>query len=416
MNIELTDEQEELSKKIVYWYKHFGQGKPYFYYSGAAGTGKTTVIRYVIQELNIDDDDVMACAYVGKAVLVLLRHGLNASTVHSLIYYPSFETVKEFDVDEFGNPIEKKKRKMHFKLKDSLPKNIKLIILDEMAMINDQMLADIMSFGIPVVMMGDQNQLPPVFGVSSILDYPDYVLTKIMRQAEGDPIVYLSQCVLKGIPVDYGMYGLSRVLSHRQIDQSIITNYDQIICAKNKTREMLNDKIREDVLHYHDRKPMLGDKIICRKNNWDESLDGIYLTNGLVGTITDIDYCSLYRDIVYLDFQPDFMDKPFEKLTVDYNFIKADWQDKKDFGISGMDKERFEYAYAITAHLSQGSEYPRVLFMDEFFHDVETTKHLQYTAITRARESIDWIKKEQSKKFYQTYNYNGYKYQLPSKS
>ena len=53
----MLKEQLELSKKIVYWYKHFGQGKPYFYYSGAAGTGKTTVIRYVIEELDIEDLD-----------------------------------------------------------------------------------------------------------------------------------------------------------------------------------------------------------------------------------------------------------------------------------------------------------------------------------------------------------------------
>lgn len=408
MSIELTDEQLNLVEVLVDWYKHYGREKPYFYYSGPAGSGKTTVIKYCISKLGLAKDEVIACAYVGKAVLVLMRHGLNASTIHSLIYNICFRTEEEVVIDEFGTPKKKRKKKMCFVLKDQLPKYIKLIIVDEAAMVDDKMREDLLSFGIPVIMMGDQNQLPPVIGKSSILDNPDYVLTKIMRQAEGDPIVYLSQCILHDIPVDYGIYGKSKVVSHIPIDKSIVNDYDMIICAKNKTREMLNDRIREEVLYYTDRKPMIGDKIICRKNNWGESLNGIYLTNGLVGYVTDVDYCSLYRNIIYLGFRPDFMEESFEKLTVDYEFMKSSYDMKKVLPFN--EKEKFEYAYAITAHLSQGSEYSRVAFIDENFHDRQTTKRLQYTAITRARDMVTWNKKEEPKKFY--YNYNNYKYSI----
>jgi len=279
-------------------------------------------------------------------------------------------------------------------------------------MVNDQMRNDILSFGIPVIMMGDQNQLPPVFGSSSILDFPDYVLTKIMRQAENDPIVYLSQCILNNTPIEYGMYGQSKVVPRISIDRRVVTDYDMIICAKNKTREQLNDRIREEVFHYPDRKPMLNDKIICRQNNWDENLNGIYLTNGLVGNITGIDYCSMYRDILHINFQPDFLDESFEQLSIDYKYLRADYTEKKDFGFT--DLEKFEYAYAITAHLSQGSEYPRVLFMDEKFFDEETLKRLRYTAITRARSAITYVKAEEPKKYYQTYKYNNFSYNLPT--
>lgn len=277
-------------------------------------------------------------------------------------------------------------------------------------MVNDKIREDIMSFGIPIIMTGDSNQLPPVIGNSSILDTPDFVLTKIMRQAEGDPIVYLSQCILNDVPIEYGMYGKSSVVPSIEIDKHVLTDYDMIICAKNKTREELNNKIREEVLHYDDIKPRLGDKLICRKNNWQENLHGIYLTNGLVGYITEIDYCSMYRDVIYIDFQPDFMEDSFEKLTLDYKYFKAPWQEKKDYGFNFKENERFEYAYAITAHLSQGSEYENVIFMDEKFHDPLTLKRLRYTAITRARNSITYVKKENEKKFY--YNYNGYKYAI----
>ena len=207
------------------------------------------------------------------------------------------------------------------------------------------------------------------------------------------------------------MYGKSKVVSHHPVDQSLITDYDVILCGKNKTREELNDTIRENILHFQGRKPMLGDKIICRQNDWSEMLNGIYLTNGLVGTITDIDYCSLYRNIVYLDFQPDFMEESFAKLSIDYKYMKADWKERKDFGFTKLSK--FEYAYALTVHLSQGSEYPRVLYIDEPFHDPDTQRRLQYTAITRAMDQITYVKQERKKQF-QTYNYNGFQYRLSS--
>ena len=71
LHIELTEEQKELKRKMIHWYHHYGSGKPYFYYSGAAGTGKTTVIKSMIEDLNMLSHEVIACAYVGKAVLVL---------------------------------------------------------------------------------------------------------------------------------------------------------------------------------------------------------------------------------------------------------------------------------------------------------------------------------------------------------
>lgn len=409
MGLELTNEQIALKKEIIHWYNNYGSGKPYYYYSGAAGTGKTTVIHNVIDELHLEREQYIACAYVGKAVLVLMRHGLPASTIHSLIYRPSFKKTEEIVFDSFGNPKKVKKRKMVFELKKHLNKNLKLIIVDECAMVNDSMRNDILSFGIPVIMTGDHNQLPPVIGKSSILDDPDFILTKIMRQAENDPIVYLSQCILNHVPIQYGIYGNSKVIPNCTFDNSILTDYDMVICAKNKTRDSLNDKIREELLHYEYRKPTIGDKVICRKNDWQESIDGIYLTNGLIGFIRDIDYCSAHRNILYADFQPDFMEKTFDKLSLDYDYFKMSSYDKKNLGNKFNDLEKFEFAYAITAHLSQGSEYSRVLFIDEKFHDPTTLNKLRYTAITRAMESVTYVKMHDERRYY---NYNGYKYSI----
>lgn len=390
MSVELTDEQLLLKKELRHWYNTLY--KPYFFYSGAAGTGKTTVIKSFISDMGLSDSQVISAAYVGKAVLVLMRHGLRACTIHSLIYHPVFKNVEVVTTDEYGDVIKTKKLKMEFVLKDKLDDDIKLIIIDEAAMVNDKIRADLLSFGIPIVMTGDHNQLPPVIGKSSILDKPDFILTKIMRQAEGDPIVYLSQCILKDIPIDYGRYGDSEVIRSIDVDRRVIDNYDIIICAKNKTRDQLNKEIRSNILNIYGDAPVIGDKMICRQNNWDECINGIYLTNGLVGNVTNVDYSYLYRNMILIDFQPDFMSDEFNCIPLDYKYLKASVDDKKDYGMSEFNK--FEYAYAITAHLSQGSEYDRVLFMDEWFHDAELTKKLRYTAITRARQMVTMVKQE----------------------
>lgn len=414
MDVILTPEQEQLRKEVVKWYKNFPYGKPYYYYSGAAGTGKTTVARAIIDELGLKNDEYIACAYVGKAVLVLLRTGLPATTIHSLIYVPRTETVFETQFDEFGNPHRVKRHKTGFMLKNNLPRSIKLIIEDEGGMVNDQMQRDLQSFGIPILMMGDQNQLPPVFGKNSIMDNPDFVLHQIMRQEEGNPIVHLSQCILNGTPIDYGTYGNSHVVSSFDLNHSLLTDYDAILCVRNKTREYLNDSIRYEILGYDDRIPREGDKVICRKNNWDEELDGIYLTNGLVGNLTNINKSSLHRDILYASFTPDFMDESFDKLTLDYKYMKSPWDVRKGYS-NMMDRSRpkknlFEYGYAITVHLSQGSEYSRVLFIDEEYRDHVKKRKLQYTAVTRAKDSIVWVKEPDKKP--NTFYYNGTYYDL----
>jgi ATP-dependent exoDNAse (exonuclease V) alpha subunit len=347
----------------------------------------------MISDLGLEPHQVAAAAYVGKAVLALLRNGLIATTIHSLIYITYAEIIRPAE-----NAVDQRiKTKLKFKLKESLDEQTRLIIIDEATMVDDRMRDEILSFGIPTVFIGDKNQLPPIFGKSSVMDNPNFTLTKIMRQAEGDPIVYLSQRVLHDDPLLFGEYGKSSVVPLYKVDSSIIDDFDIVICGKNSTREEINNSIRNDVLGYTSKRPLIGDKIICRQNNWDYCVDGIYLTNGLIGYITDLDLSSLSRGYGKIDFRPDFMVNSFENVCIDYRYILADVAARLDYGVSEFNK--FEYGYAITAHLSQGSEYDRVLFIDEPFWDKDTTKKLRYTAITRAKESIK-IVKSLKKKFF----------------
>ena len=242
MGIILNEQQDECVKKAVDWYKKVSS-KQTFEISGPAGSGKTTIVRTIIQELGLKIEDVLFVAYVGKAALQLTRSGVNGRTIHSTFYNIDFVPVK----DEDGNVVIKNGRvvsRPEFVKKDKIPDNIKLIVIDEAPMVNETFGVDIESFGIPIICLGDLQQLPPVIGGSKYLIRPDYVITKVMRQAEGNPIIYLSQLASRGEPIPYGKYGdKCYVIPKDKINDSMLLGADMILTPTNTTRFRYNKYI-----------------------------------------------------------------------------------------------------------------------------------------------------------------------------
>jgi exodeoxyribonuclease-5 len=199
---------------------------------------------------------------------------------------------------------------------------------------------------------------------------------------------------LKGIPIFEGEYGKSRVVRELTLDESLITDYDQILCNTNKYRVAINDYIRKTIKGYPENRPVIGDKVVCCQNNWEMVVDGYPLTNGMIGYISDISRQYVHKGYYLVDFEPDFLDsnKQFRDLKIDAKYINASYTDQKSLG--RLMNEKFEYGYAITVYKSQGSEFNRVLYFDSFFRSAELTKRSRYTAITRARESLTIVLNE----------------------
>ena len=399
VNFEPTDEQLELCDQICKWFRDYESGHrirshaQWYSYSGPSGSGKSSVLELIIDKLKLDDDQYMCCALTGKAALNLQQKGLPACTVHSLIYHTILEKVTSTD-DEIDMGAPAYKMKFHFILKESLPTNLRLIVVDEATMINNDMRDKILGFGIPTIFIGDMNQLPPIFGISDVMLNPDFRLTKIMRQCEGNPIIQLSQMILNNDYYDFGDYGESKVVDHVDFDKRLLTDYDMILCGKNKTRDTMNNRIIMEILMRKNLHPFIGAKVVNRQNNWDIAVDGISLTNGLIGYISNLSKRHRYKGYYTIDFRPDFMDSEFEGLHIDTKYIVSDYEARKNFGLTKF--EKFEYAYCISTHISQGSQYNRVLFLDEPFYDAETTKKLRYTAITRAIDKITIVRSAKS--------------------
>jgi exodeoxyribonuclease-5 len=201
-----------------------------------------------------------------------------------------------------------------------------------------------------------------------------------------------------------GRYGRRTLVTGRgDISDRMLMTSDINICGRNSTRASLNAHIR-DLYDRHSELPVVGDKLICRRNNWEievtdifgsirnEKMVGVNLINGLIGECTAADREKRnYTDEVFkMDFRPEFMrDGLFEDLTCDMScFIKTGDKKKDDANFRWHRGEKFEFGYAITCHLSQGSSWNKVVVYSEYLGDKEFQKRWLYTAITRSEDLL----------------------------
>ncbi len=394
MGFILNPGQEAVVSAAVNWYKN--SSELVFQYTGAAGTGKTVVLNEIIKRLNIPYDSILPMSYTGTAAIVMRNRGMTrAKTIHSSIYEPS----ESIMLDDNGKPVmdtyfNKPKTTLKWVKRERLH-DIKLIIIDEASMTPRSMVEDIESFGIKIIACGDLNQLPPVGDDPGYLvSGKVYRLDQIMRQAEQSGIVYLADRAIKGLPIHFGFYNNAIVIPEDELTDQMALYADVILCCKNKTREYVNNLMRNDILKIRTQYPTFNEPLICRKNNWNIEVNGINLVNGLRGIVRNHpDITSIRKDLKEMTI--DFLDDGnniFSQIKMDLQYYRAP-QDQKEFlKRSPYNKaDKFELAYAITTHLSQGSQYSHGIFMEEFLHR-DIMSNLIYTGITRFSNYMIYVK------------------------
>ena len=395
-NIILNEQQEKIKNEAIEWFLH--SSDQLFEISGLAGTGKSVLIAAILNELGLSANQVAAMAYTGQASIVMRTKGFpNAKSIHSTLY-------DVVEIPEANNNLAKKfgvkGTRRVFKLKSYINPSISLFFIDEAWMVPESMVKDILSFNIKVIAAGDSHQLPPInskpgFLMSNKVHY----LTQLMRQAESDPIVYLSQRAIHGLPIHNGLYGNVLVINDTDFVPEMISFADCVLCGTNATRDTMNNYIRY-LAGYNGILPNPGERVICRKNNWDMIIGDIALANGLTGTVLNSPDPSRFnnKDNTFsIDFLPDISTRVFHDIKLNYKYFSSPYDIKRslrdDYKASKwLRGELFDYAYALTVHLSQGSEYNNVLYIEEYMYGTDM-KQLNYTAITRAKKSLIYIKK-----------------------
>ncbi|MCL4377506.1 MAG: ATP-dependent RecD-like DNA helicase [Actinobacteria bacterium] len=369
--MEIDEDQQEAIKSAVY--------EKILIITGSPGTGKSTILNYVLKILERDNKRVKLAAPTGRASKRLSETtGREAKTIHRLLEYnPKLNT---FSRNKFN------------KL------SCDLLIIDEASMIDIKLMKNLLEaidLRTKIIFVGDADQLPSV-GPGNVLNdminsgvFKIVRLNKIYRQFGKSRIIYNAHRIRDGIyPNLFSKADDENVndfyfIEKQEPEEAVNVilkmlyynlpqkfGYDplkdiQILVPVNKGIagvENLNLKVQEKfnknsvkIIRGH-TEFRLNDKIIQLKNDYEKD---VY--NGDIGFIRNIDFN-------LQEFKVDFGDK-----VVTYNFY---------------DTDEISLSYAISIHKSQGSEFKCVIVPILTSHYMLLQRNLLYTAITRAKELV----------------------------
>ena len=392
--MELNEKQKNGLTLALQRYKN---KEKYTVIAGYAGAGKSTLVRFIIEELKtygVKETDVCFACFTGKAAQVLLKKGnKNVITLHKLLY-------KSIPKESGGfvripNP--------------SIP--YKIVVVDEVSMAPKTLMDLLFKHDVYVICLGDPFQLPPVDKKEDnhLLDAPHIFLDEIMRQAQESEIIQLSMAIRENRPIEVFQGKEVQILNKEELNTGMLTWADQILVATNVTRVSINVQMRK-LLNFGEQ-PQDGDKIICLRNYWDCFSDNEEpLVNGTIGILKDSFLTKRYLpsivkstdglshiDLIMGDFISDsgmyFHSLEMDKKMIDTGEFSLDW--KTVYQLNRNPKTRdippleFTYGYAITCHKAQGSEWDKVLVIEEKF-PFDKTEHARwlYTAVTRSSEKL----------------------------
>ncbi|MDY5366841.1 MAG: AAA family ATPase, partial [Eubacteriales bacterium] len=360
--------------------------------TGGPGTGKTTILQFVITMLEKLGESFELCAPTGRAAKRMTEAtGCEARTIHRLLEYGYGESGFTRNQD---NPID-----------------ADVIIVDEMSMVDVQLLWSLLRAtraGTRLIMVGDADQLPSV-GAGNVLrdiiaseTVPVVRLTEIYRQGGRSAIVTNAHRINNGQPpILHGEeeFGFEPIDSAEGIlrrltalcsgkvsklgaadplkDIQVLSPMKKGALGVRNINLRLQEALNPPAHKKHERKYgetvfREGDKVMQVKNDYrmswkrarrgrpDELGEGVY--NGDLGTIMSIDLYEQTVDVLFDD----------EREAL-YEFSQL---------------EELELAYCISIHKSQGSEFPVVILPLAGGPPMLMTRSLLYTAVTRARKAV----------------------------
>jgi ATP-dependent exoDNAse (exonuclease V) alpha subunit len=360
-----TGEQRAALDKVGRW---LAAGEPQvFRLFGYAGVGKTTLARHVAGGAKAE---AAYAAFTGKAALVMRSKGCaGATTIHALIY-------RAVEDDE-GAPT--------FTLNHDGPASrAGLIVIDECSMVDAELGRDLLSFGKPILVLGDPAQLPPVKGGGFFTEAePDVMLTEIHRQAKDDPIIRMSAEVRAGGRLDFGDYGASRVIRRGDVTPEAVLSADQVLVGLNRTRRLYNQRIRE-LLGIEGRTPSAGDKLVCLRNDRAKGLinGGLWRVEALKAPRKDF-----LRMVLKAE---DEVGRASVKVAVLKQYFEGG---EDEIPLAQRRKsDQFDFGYALTVHKAQGSQWDAVMLFDESHAFGENRNRWLYTGLTRAAKTLTVVR------------------------
>lgn len=396
--MKLSAQQERALDAIGAWRSQL------FVLAGYAGTGKTTLLAELAERLG---HRARFLAPTGKAVNVLRRklgRGPAISTIHSLIYRA--REYSEADIEAQSRVIDqiRQDRAPDQAIRDAYSRldelreavdqgrcdflyrggdGAEILVVDEASMVSERLEADLLATGARVLFVGDPGQLPPVAGRDFFERHPpDVFLNEVHRQAAGSAILRLATSARLGEPLkDWvdecellrGFPGMERALQA-----------DVALTGGNATRRAFNSKARARLGH-EGLYPRRGEPLICLRNDHDVGL----VNGGVAVAVDDAKWgpLELRQSMIYEGTPLELpLDPYYFELYRDPRLSRRDHPFERD-------QAHFDFAYCLTVHKAQGSEWDHVLVVDDGMRagDKDFRRRWAYTAITRAARRLTWV-------------------------
>lgn len=418
-DVSLTEEQQEAYDAISDIL--LSDGGAVASLKGYAGTGKTHLLRHMVDRLGPEFNETYMMAPTHKAAEVLGRRtGYDVTTIHS-----AFGLRPEWD-GEGG---------YKFVPSGDDPKKFvwgSFLAIDEGSMIPQELYDRLMDakdrWNLSLVISGDPAQLPPVNeNPSPSLDHDGYMLEKIVRQEKDNPIIQASMDIREGSPNPIrtnmtGDQGVEVVGSHQELIEAAYEEFNtdlyrrrgdhvRVLAYRNDTVETYNSIFR-DLLYGDSGEQFIDGEWLIAKEPWygvNRDKMAPVIQNSEEFVVMDKEPDQLYGFdtwVLEIASNPDGDNvRHIEVLNRDelgrYQQKLNDFAEKaKNGGGKSMwskyydYKETFaqvDYSYALTTHKSQGSTFTKT-FVDvddiESCHDPEEVKRLKYVAVTRASQKL----------------------------
>src|SRR6478609_3167542 len=417
--------------------------------TGAAGSGKTTIIRQAFNELKSKGVSVVLCAPTGKAARRIKEvTGIDAITIHKLLEYNrpgerDKTTGKPMDVTQ-------PKRNRVF------PLDYQVVFADEYAMVNHELHNNILAAlpsGGCIRAFGDINQLPPIeeYKVTksngAIEDTPfkkllkrddAITLQKVYRQGEGSQVLAAADKIRKGhtpaINEDLGDFyvrvtdrpldvlkmhvrqALSEGMNYGDIENQIITPTKKTWIGTQKLNQVLRTILNPEPAqatplerHSWDKDGLtvgVGDKVVCTSNTYDMrpyferfsewSEDMVPIVQSYLPCPPTKQMLNGETGIITQIYPDGGMDIDFGDRIVELPLIYQEYWSQRDTVIDVSPMRDIDLAFALTTHKCQGSEFKNICYIlnkSAFF--VQSRQNF-YTAVTRARSKALIITDQQS--------------------
>lgn len=378
-SLKLFEEQQYAALRIVNFLLS-GESRDLMRFKARAGTGKTYTLSNSIKlaEAVGGGKTIGVISLTGRAVSQLRKNGVVAHTIHSLLYDPVLDDSGDLVGWTKTDPAEIRSEFFGF-------------AIDEASMLTRSILEDVLSIGLPVIVVGDDAQLPSIgneeFNImdndETVIDQyvtHDDVTLKINRRT--DPafsgIIKIMNSLLDGggIPRFCKADGLT--FTKRSLVESgeifRDNDFDIVLCGTNAVRRRINNVIRKSK-GFDDVRPSPGETIMCLNNT---VVSETKLYNGVLYEVTgriDRENSATY-----------FLKHPQVSITIlDETFIN---EKKPKSHNSDKVLGHFTYGYCTSVHKAQGSTFDSVLFVDEDVSGFLDRTKFRYTAVSRAAKHL----------------------------